>query len=122
MMIDHILEQKDAIKQILHADSRTCHLCPTWQDMDVLESLQAGMGPLNDFTDSLSSESCVTVSAVTAVLHILKTNVLAECSDDTPLTSDIKKSILQYINQKYEPDNIKTLLNLASFLDPHFCT
>ena len=73
-------------------------------------------------TDSLSSESCVTVSAVTAVLHILKTNILAECSDDTPLTSDIKKSILQYINQKYEPDNIKTLLNLASFLDPRFCT
>ena len=49
MMIDCILEQKDAIKQILRADSRTRHLCPTWQDMDVLESLQAGMGPLNDY-------------------------------------------------------------------------
>ena len=53
LMINCILEQKDAIKQVLRADSKTRHLCPTWQDVDVLESLQAAIVPLDDFTDSL---------------------------------------------------------------------
>ena len=91
-MISCILEQKDAIRQVLRADSKSRHLCPSWEDIEVLESLQAAIGSLYDFTDSLSGEHCVSVSAIAAVLHILKT---AECVDDSTLTSDIKKRILE---------------------------
>ena len=52
-MICRILEQKDAIRQVLRTDSKSRHLCPSWQDIEVLESLQAAIGPLDDFTDSL---------------------------------------------------------------------
>ena len=69
LVLNHILKQKDAIK-VLRADSKTRHLCSTWQHIDVLV-------PLDDFTDSLSGENSVTVSAINAVLHILKTDVLA---------------------------------------------
>ena len=34
----------------------TSHLVPTWQDLDVLESLNAALNPLSDFTDMLSAE------------------------------------------------------------------
>ena len=114
-MICRILEQKDAIRQVLRTDSKSRHLCPSWQDIEVLESLQA------DFTDSLLGENCVTVSAIAAVLHILKTDVLADSVDDSTLTSDIKKRILEYMENKYEPEDIKILVNVTSYLDPRFC-
>ena len=60
---------------------------------------------------------CVTLSAIAAVLHILKTDVLADSVDDSTLTSDIKKRILEYIENKYEPEDIKTLVNVTSYLD-----
>lgn len=97
-------------------------ICPTWQDIDVLESLEAAMGTLNDFTDSLSGENSVTVSTIAAVLHILKTDVLAVSDDDTTLTRDTKSKILRYMEDKYEPEDIKTLVNVTSYLDPRFCT
>ena len=33
----------------------------SWQDVDVLELLEAALGPLADFTDMLSAENFVTV-------------------------------------------------------------
>ena len=34
-MIHRILEQENAIRQVLGADRKTTHLIPTWQDTDV---------------------------------------------------------------------------------------
>lgn len=122
LMIGRILEQKDSIRQVLRADAKTRHLSPTWQDIDVLESLEAALGALDTFTDALSGENCITVSAINAVLHIMKNDVLSESSSDTQLTADVKKHVLAYMEDKYEPDKVKSLLNIASFLDPRFCT
>ena len=49
-MISRILEQQHAIHQVLHDDRKYRHLVSTWQDIDVLESLNAP----SDFTDMLS--------------------------------------------------------------------
>ncbi len=122
LMISRILEQKDAIRQVLRTDPKLRHLSPTWQDFDILESVQAATGPLIDFTDSLSGENSVTVSAIVAVLHIFKTDILAPSDDDTTLTSNIKSQILRYMENKYEPEGIKTLVQVTSYLDPRFCT
>ena len=57
---------------------------PTWQDVDVLESLDAALGTLPDFTDMLSAENFVTVSANLPVIHhILKKEVLSIGEGDT---------------------------------------
>ena len=51
---------------------------PTWQDVDVLESLDAALGTLSDFTDMLLAENFVTVSNILPVIHhMLKKEVLA---------------------------------------------
>ena len=60
-MIARILEQKEAIHRVLMSDRKNKHLCPAWQDLEVLESLHAVFNPLNDFTDSLCSEDKVTI-------------------------------------------------------------
>ena len=66
------------IYKVLSDDRETAHLIPTWQDIDVLESIQAALGPLTDFTDMLSGENFVTMSTILPVLHILKNEVLKD--------------------------------------------
>lgn len=121
VMIDRILEQKDAIRQVLQSDSKTKHLKLSWQDLDVLESIKSAFGPLDEFTDALSGESEVTASSIKAVLYVLETDVLKGDTNDSTLTKDIKKFVMGYLVNKYEPADIQNLLNKASFLDPRFC-
>ena len=75
-MVSRILEQESSIRQVLSADRKDTHLIPTWQDLEVLESMQAALSPLADFTDMLSGEERVTVSTIKPVMHILKRKVL----------------------------------------------
>lgn len=61
-MVERIIEQEKAISHVLRANKNTRHLVPTWQDVEVLESMNQALGPLKDFTDALSEEDYVTVS------------------------------------------------------------
>ncbi|KAF7664360.1 hypothetical protein LDENG_00179050 [Lucifuga dentata] len=38
-MIERVLEQEKAIAWVLESDKKTRHLVPTWQDTDMLESV-----------------------------------------------------------------------------------
>lgn len=55
-MIERVIEQEKALTQVLQADKKTRHLALTWQDMDVLESVNKALCPLVEFTDALSGE------------------------------------------------------------------
>ena len=119
-MIDRIIEQEACIRQVLTVDRKNSHLIPTWQDLDVLESMKAALGQLDDFTDMLSGEQKVTVSAIKPVLHILKSKVLKVCEGDTDLTETIKQQVLNYLLIKYDDPDINELLNICTYLDPRF--
>jgi len=54
----------------LSADKKVRHLIPTWQDLDVLESVSNSLGPMLDFTDALSGDEYVSVSFVKPVLQL----------------------------------------------------
>ena len=66
-MIDRILEQEACIRQVLVVDRKNAHLIPTWQDLEVLESMKAALGQLDDFTDMLSGEQKVSVFDQTCI-------------------------------------------------------
>ena len=113
-MVSRILEQQKAIHKVLYDDRKHCHLVPTWQDVDVLESLDAVLGTLSDFTDMLSAENFLTVSANLPVIHHMLTKQVLNIGDnDTQLTKDIKTRIFNYLEQKYTDAEICALLNLA---------
>lgn len=101
LMIGRILEQKAAITKVLTSCKNTRHLVLTWQDIEVLESVQKALKPLQDFTDALSGEDYVTLSYVRPVLHLFSTSILAEEEGDTELCRSIKSCILSYLNEKY---------------------
>lgn len=119
-MIERILEQEKAIGQILGADKKTRHLVPTWQDIDVLESVNKAIKPLHDFTDALSGESYVSISFLKPTLHLFSDSLLKSKKGDTELTTKIKSDALKYLNQKYSDPATQGLLNIASLLDPRF--
>ena len=118
--IQRVLEQEKALTQVLRADRKTRHLVLTWQDVEVLESVNNALSPLVEFTDALSGEQYVSVSYLKPVLHLFNEQVLKPQDDDTPLTKDIKTNILQYLNEKYAEPFTQDLLDMASLLDPRF--
>ena len=44
-MVERILEQEPAIRQVFGLDRRCSHLIPTWQDVEVLQSIHAVLSP-----------------------------------------------------------------------------
>ncbi len=119
-MIARVLEQQSALSKVLSTDCKVQHLLPSWQDLEVLESVNKALSPLQDFTDALSGEPYVSISCMKPALHLLNASVLAKDEADTDLTKTLKSNILSYLNNKYE--GTQDLLNLTTFLDPRFRT
>lgn len=55
-MMQRALEQEPAIRRVLSQDRKASHLVPTWQDVDILESVVKALEPVADFTDMLSGK------------------------------------------------------------------
>ncbi len=93
-MIERFLEQEAAITKALSADKKSMHLVPTWKDIEVLESIQKALKPLQDFTDALSGEEYVTISYVRPVLCLFNTSLLSHEGGNSELCKSIKTSIV----------------------------
>ncbi|XP_024859016.1 E3 SUMO-protein ligase ZBED1-like [Kryptolebias marmoratus] len=120
-MIAHLLEQEKAITQVLAADGTTRHLVPTWQDIEILDSVSKALGSLHEFTDALSAENYVTVSCLKPVLELFKSDLLQPKDGETDLTRKIKGSIAEYLDKKYGEDpEVMEMVHMATMLDPRF--
>ena len=119
-MVGQILEQKEAIKLTLHGDRSASHLIPTWQDINVLESIDKALSPLHELTDILSGEQYVTVSAIRPMIYLIKVKILHVETTDTDLTKSLKQQIIEDLCQRYTDKEFNELLDIASVLDPRF--
>ena len=123
VMVKRILEQKEAIRIVLSSDHATSHLAITWQDIDLLTSIESFLSPLEDLTDTLLGETHVTISVVKPLLEHLITDLLSPNDGDTEFTKQMKQRCKAKILQQYEGDGItdvKRLLDIATFLDRRF--
>ncbi|XP_052432606.1 E3 SUMO-protein ligase ZBED1-like [Carassius gibelio] len=119
-MVERILEQEQAIKRVLTQDKSRRPLPQlTWQDMTVLESVNNALKPVADFTDILSGENYVTVSSLLPMLAHLE-GVLEESVDDSKLTADLKRVILEQMEGRYGDDTIQRMMRKATLLDPRY--
>ena len=107
-MVARVLEQEPAIRQVLGSDRKTAHLIPTWQDVEVLESVNKALSPLADLTDIISGENYVTTSTLKPLLNHITSEALSVEANDTQLLG------------KYSEPGVNELLDLASFVDPRF--
>ena len=78
------------------------------------------MGPLLEFTDSLSGECYVSVSYLKPILHIFRTQFLKPSDDETQLTKDIKMTVMAYLDEKYGDQITDELFDVETLVDPRF--
>lgn len=119
-MVARVLEQVPAIRRVLMDDRRSQHLIPTWQDIEVHESVNAALKKVADFTDALSSEKTVTASSVKPVLQLLTEDLLLPTDEDTELTRNLKRKMVGDLKDKYSAPATQQLLAKASFIDPRY--
>ena len=119
-MVARILEQEEAIRRVLSMDRKSASLNLTWQDKDVLQSMNQVLSKLSELTDILSGEKYVTVSSVLPMVELLNNTLLKQCEDDTDLVASMKKAVRDDINPRYIGSGTVTLLKLTSLLDPRF--
>ena len=98
-MVARILEQEEAIRRVLSMDRKSASLNLTWQDKDVLQSMNQVLSKLSDLTDILSGKKYVTVSSVLPMVELLNNTLLKQCEDDTDLVASMKKAVKDDINQ-----------------------
>ena len=93
---------------------------PSEDEFTTLENMVKVLEPLSYFTDALSGEQHVTVSAVHPLLsHIIKHTILVK-PEDKPIVSQIKAKISKDLQHHYNSFTV-TLLDKCSFLNPRFC-
>ncbi len=118
-MIERVLEQANAIKRALD-DRKHQHLNLTWQDITVLESINAALKPVAEFTDVLSNEKVVTASSVRPVLRLLTNDLLDPSPEDSELTKNLKAKMIAVLKDKYKDLEGQKMLSKATTLDPRY--
>ena len=108
-MVARILEQEEAICRVLSMDRKRASLNLTWQDKDVLQSMNQVLSKLSELTDILSVEKYVTVSSVLPMVELLNNTLLKQCEDDTDLVAYMKKAVKDDIKPRYIGSGTVTL-------------
>ena len=101
---------EEAVKRVLTSDRKTALLTLTWQDRDVLKSIDCVLSQLTSLTDVLSGEKYVTSSALLPLMDLLNNTILKDDDDDTELTRTIKVTIKNNLSTQYIDEEIVQLL------------
>ncbi|KAM3866104.1 vasoactive intestinal polypeptide receptor 2-like [Diretmus argenteus] len=119
-MTERILALLPHIRRVF-ADDRSRRTLPaiSWQDVSVLEAVKEGLKSVSEFTDIMSSERDVTISSLLPLLHLMK-DTLKEEDTDAKLTAEIKRTILEQLDNRYDNDKAIQLMRTATLLDPRY--
>ena len=82
-MVKQMLEQESEVCVDLSTYRKVSHLVPSWQGMEVLQSINGALSPLTSLTDILSGETYATVSAMIPMLQLIEASILKEKESDT---------------------------------------
>ena len=119
-MICRIIEQQQAICGVLADECKNWYRMPSGTDFSTLEAIVSVLKPLHIFTDALSAEKCVTVSAIRPLLTHILNELLAVSPDDSAFVKDLKEAISDKLQAQYLHQNVAMILDVCSFLDPRF--
>ena len=100
------------------SDRKTSHLVPSWQQIDVMCSVEAALRPLSEFAHVMSADKHPTVSSVVHPMTLLQ-DIVKDAHDSSECTS-LTKDILDHVWQYMSSSDIKMLLAKASLLDPRY--
>ena len=118
-MVSRIIKQQQAIYVVLADDCKCWSKMPNEDEFITLEDMVKVLEPITYFTDALSGEQHVTVSAVRPLLSHIINHILLVKPEDRPIVSQMKAKISEDLQHRYNSLTV-TLLDKCSFLDPRF--
>ena len=86
----------------------------------IIDAINDALSPLAEFTDGMSCEQYVTISAVLPIVNLLNTSVLKETTSDKALTNELRSVIITDLTRRNQEDDVLHLLEIACFLDSRF--
>ena len=116
-MIARLIEQQQAICAVLVEDRKNRYRMPSDSEFSTLEAVASVLGPLSVFTDALSGEKCVTVSAIRPLLSHIVDDLLHVSLDDCTL---VKETISDKLQAHYLCQDTSDLIDTRGFLDTRF--
>ena len=119
-MLTRFIEQQQAVCAVLLEDGGDRVLMPSATEFSVIEELVDILKPFNDATEILSGDLYPTIGIVQPVFHRFLSEILAAKSEDNDVVKKIKDAIRQNLSARYQEEGIKTLLDVAMYLDPRF--
>lgn len=119
-MIESILASKEAVSQVLIGDKTYRSLSLSPDDFTVLEEVKDILQPWKELTDRVGKESDVTISLIAPSLHKLLTKELQAKELDSELGAQIKSAMKTDLSKRYQENEVKLFLNVATLLDPRF--
>ena len=123
LMLKRIAEQQEAIRIVLDSDRKSSRLISTsWQDFEVIDLTLEALGLLNDFTDALSVEKKIIVSAIHPLLTHLRSEILQDKDNDCSLTAQLKPIVKVNLESRYSDLSLSALLDVCSLMDLRFKT
>ena len=115
-MLKRLAEQQAAIASVL-MEGKVRYLMPEGGYWTVIEKLVNILEPFQKVTEAMSTEKCPTISSVKPLLYKLLERVLKVEDSDSSISKQMKKEIKSVLAGRYQ---LKTVLNVTTFLDPRY--
>ena len=116
-MIVRLCEQQAAVAAVLHSHRDLIHLEHSPAEWRVLEDLVEVLKPFKHATTYLCSELYPSLSALGPLLHEIQKKLTINGSDLSEI-KQVKRAISNDLDKWYQADEVKLLMNKATFLDP----
>ena len=121
-MIQRVQEQQTAICAVLaeNKDRTICSLLPENEEWSTIEDLLSVLKPFCDGTTIMSGSRYPTFSLLAPLLHKLLEVTLKIKEDDSEVLKNVKSSIANDLQSRYNSYSTRKCLRIATFLDPRF--
>ena len=117
-MLKRVLEQQQPISNLL-IETKRKELDLSDREVSVAEQLVDLLEPIKDITESLSSQSSVTISSILPTICMLE-HIFTADAGDLPDIVAVKREMAVKLAQYYTNQKIKDYLVIASFLDGRY--
>ncbi|XP_041460598.1 E3 SUMO-protein ligase ZBED1-like [Lytechinus variegatus] len=117
-MLRRILEQQQPISNLL-IETKRKELDLSDREVSIAEQLVELLQPLKEITESLSSESQVTISNIIPTICMLE-HIFEVDGNDLPDIVAVKRQMSEKLAQYYVEQDIQDFLSISAFLDGRF--
>ena len=118
-MLERLMEQQAAIAAVL-MDEKVRRLMPEGEEWTIIEQLVEILTPFQQATEAMGAVKYSTLSMVKPLLYKLSQITLNVNDSDTATVKQVKTTIKNDLDGRYQTAALQRIMNVAMYLDPHY--